>query len=53
MHHDRKARYIAQFGDRKPVYMIVVPAHKPIGKGMLRTIMNETDLSVDEFNNLT
>ncbi len=42
MHLDRKDRYIAQFGDRKPEYMIVVPAHRPIGKGMLKTIMNES-----------
>ena len=53
MHLDRKDRYIALFGDRKPEYMIVVPAHRPIGKGMLRTIMSEADLSVDEFNSLT
>jgi hypothetical protein len=31
--------------------MVVVPAHKPIGKGMLRTIIREIDLSVEEFNN--
>ena len=52
MHLDRKDRYIAQFGDRKPEYMIVVPAHRPIGKSMLKTIMNEVDLSIDEFNSL-
>jgi predicted RNA binding protein YcfA (HicA-like mRNA interferase family) len=33
--------------------MIVVPAHRPIGKGMVRTIMREADVSVDEFNRLT
>ncbi|MEM0050639.1 MAG: type II toxin-antitoxin system HicA family toxin [Candidatus Bathyarchaeia archaeon] len=53
MHLDRKDRYIALFGDRKPEYMIVVPAHRPIGKGMLRTIMSEAGLSIDEFNSLT
>lgn len=52
MHLDRKDRYTKLFGDRKPEYIIVVPAHRPIGRGMVRTIMNEADLSVDEFNNL-
>jgi hypothetical protein len=32
--------------------MVVVPAHKPLGKGMLRTIIREIDLSVEEFNKL-
>ncbi len=49
---DRREKYTALFGDRKPEYMIVVPAHRPIGRGMLRTIMSEADLSVDEFNSL-
>ncbi len=53
MHLDRKDRYVALFGDRKPEYMIVVPAHRPVGKCMLRTIMSEADLSVEEFNSLT
>ena len=52
MHLDRKDKYMAKFGNRKPEYMIVIPAHKPIGKGMLRTIMNEINISVDEFNSL-
>ncbi len=52
MHLDRKDRYTKLFGDRKPEYMIVVPAHRPIGRGMVRTIMSEADLSVDEFNSL-
>ena len=52
MHLDRKEKYAALFGNRKPEYMIVVPAHRPIGKGMLRTIMSEANLSVDEFNSL-
>ncbi len=52
MHLDRKDRYTELFGDRKPEYMIVVPAHRPIGRGMVRTIMSEADLSVDEFNSL-
>jgi len=47
-----KQRYILLFGCRKNETMIVVPAHKPIGKGMLRTIIREVDLSVDEFNRL-
>ena len=53
MHLDRKEKYIKLFGNRKPEYMVVVPVHKPIGRGMLRTIMNETDLSIEEFNSLT
>ncbi len=53
MHLDRKDRYMKLFGDRKSGYMIVVPAHRPIGKGMLRTIISEANLSVDEFNSLT
>ena len=52
MHLDRKEMYTKLFGDRKPEYMIVVPAHRPIGRGMVRTIMSEADLSVDEFNSL-
>jgi predicted RNA binding protein YcfA (HicA-like mRNA interferase family) len=52
MHLDKKDRYTKLFGDRRPEYMIVVPAHKPIGRGMVRTIMSEVDLSVDEFNSL-
>lgn len=32
--------------------MVVVPAHKPLGKGMLLTIIREVDLSVEEFNKL-
>ncbi len=32
--------------------MIAVPAHRPIGKGMVRTIIREADLSVDESSNL-
>ena len=52
MHLDRKERYTKLFGDRKPEYMIVVPAHRPIGRGMVRTIMSEAGLSVDEFNSL-
>lgn len=47
-----KARYVSIFGERNPESMVVVPAHRPIGKGMMRTIMRETDLSVDEFNRL-
>ncbi|MCR4335604.1 MAG: type II toxin-antitoxin system HicA family toxin [archaeon] len=47
-----KHKYSAIFGKRKADYMITVPAHKPIGKGMVRTIMKEAGLSVDEFNGL-
>jgi predicted RNA binding protein YcfA (HicA-like mRNA interferase family) len=45
-------KYISLFGCRKNETMLVVPAHKPLGKGMLRTIIREVDLSVEEFNNL-
>jgi predicted RNA binding protein YcfA (HicA-like mRNA interferase family) len=45
-------KYISLFGCRKNENMVVVPAHKPLGKGMLRTIIREVDLSVDEFNRL-
>lgn len=44
-----KQKYVSLFGYRKNETMIVVPAHKPLGKGMLRTIVKEADLSVDEF----
>ena len=47
-----KEKYISLFGCRKNETMIVVPAHKPLGKGMLRTIIVEADLSVEEFNKL-
>ncbi|MGD0449816.1 MAG: type II toxin-antitoxin system HicA family toxin [Candidatus Bathyarchaeia archaeon] len=47
-----KQKYISLFGCRKNENMVVVPAHKPLGKGMLRTIIREVDLSVDEFNKL-
>jgi predicted RNA binding protein YcfA (HicA-like mRNA interferase family) len=42
-------KYISLFGCRKNEVMVVIPAHKPIGKGMVRTIIREIDLSVDEF----
>ena len=47
-----KQKYISLFGCRKNETMVVVPAHKPLGKGMLRTIIREIDLSVEEFNML-
>jgi len=47
-----KDKYASLFGGRKNENMIVVPAHKPLGKGMLRTIILEADLSVEEFNKL-
>lgn len=47
-----KQKYTAIFGDRNPESMIVVPAHKPIGKSMVRTIMREADVNIDEFNRL-
>jgi predicted RNA binding protein YcfA (HicA-like mRNA interferase family) len=47
-----KQKYFSLFGSRKNETMVVVPAHKPLGKGMLRTIIREIDLSVEEFNNL-
>jgi predicted RNA binding protein YcfA (HicA-like mRNA interferase family) len=45
-------KYALMFGCRKNEGMVVVPAHKPIGKGMLHTIIREIDLSVEEFNKL-
>jgi predicted RNA binding protein YcfA (HicA-like mRNA interferase family) len=45
-------KYVLLFGCRKNETMVVIPAHKPIGKGMLRTIIREIDLSVEEFNKL-
>jgi len=47
-----KQKYVSLFGCRKSETMVVIPAHKPIGKGMLRTIIREIDLSIDEFNKL-
>lgn len=47
-----KQKYISLFGCRNNDAMVVIPAHKPLGKGMLRTIIKEIDLSVDEFCNL-
>lgn len=44
-----KRKYASIFGDRNPERMIVIPAHKPISKGMLRTILREVDLSVEEL----
>jgi hypothetical protein len=45
-------KYNSLFGCRKNQTLIVVPAHKPLGKGMLSTIIKEVDLSVEEFNKL-
>ena len=45
-------KYISLFGCRKNETMVVVPAYKPLGKGMLCTIIREVDLSVEEFNKL-
>jgi len=45
-------KYFLRFGYRKNATMLVVPAHKPLGKGMLRVIIREIDLSVEEFNKL-
>jgi hypothetical protein len=45
-------KYNSLFGCRKNEFMVAVPAHKPLGKGMLRTIIKEVDLSVVEFNKL-
>ena len=47
-----KERYASVFGEREPDSLIVVPSHRPVGKGMVRTIIREADLSVDEFNRL-
>jgi predicted RNA binding protein YcfA (HicA-like mRNA interferase family) len=45
-------KFSSLFGCRKNQTLIVVPAHKPLGKGMLSTIIKEVDLSVEEFNKL-
>lgn len=47
-----KRKYASIFRGRNPEIMIVIPAHRPIGKGMVRTIMREAGISVDEFNRL-
>ncbi len=47
-----KEKYRSIFGERDPESMIVIPAHRPIGKGMVRTIMREADISADEFNSM-
>jgi predicted RNA binding protein YcfA (HicA-like mRNA interferase family) len=47
-----KQKYITLFGCRKNETMVVIPAHKPLGKGMLRTLIREIDLSVEEFNKI-
>ena len=36
-------KYFSLFGCRKNEQMIVIPAHKPLGKGMLRTIIKEVE----------
>ncbi len=45
-------KFTSMFGCRRNQTLIVVPAHRPLGKGMLRTIVKEVDLSVEEFNKL-
>jgi predicted RNA binding protein YcfA (HicA-like mRNA interferase family) len=45
-------KFTSMFGCRKNQTLIVVSAHKPLGKGMLRTIIKEVDLSVEEFNKI-
>jgi predicted RNA binding protein YcfA (HicA-like mRNA interferase family) len=47
-----KQKYVSLYGCRKNEAMVVIPAHKPLGKGMVRTIIREVDLSIDEFKNL-
>lgn len=47
-----KEKYSSLFGVRNNERMVVIPAHKPLGKGMLRTIIKEIDLTVEEFNKL-
>jgi predicted RNA binding protein YcfA (HicA-like mRNA interferase family) len=39
-----KQKYVSLFGCRKNEKMVVVPAHKPLGKGMLRTIIEEFNM---------
>ena len=36
-----KEKYTSLFGCRKNEIIVVIPAHKPIGKGMLRTIIEK------------
>jgi predicted RNA binding protein YcfA (HicA-like mRNA interferase family) len=45
-------KFTSMYGCRKNQTLIVIPAHKPLGKGMLRTIIKEVDLLVEEFNKL-
>jgi predicted RNA binding protein YcfA (HicA-like mRNA interferase family) len=52
LHFTDTQKYSLLFGCRKNEGMVVVPAHKPLGKGMLRTIIKEIDLSVEEFNQI-
>ncbi|MDR2720049.1 MAG: type II toxin-antitoxin system HicA family toxin [Nitrososphaerota archaeon] len=52
LHLTGPQKYNLLFGHRKNEIRVVVPAHKPLGKGMLRTIIREIDLSVEEFNKL-
>lgn len=42
-------KYYSVFSKREPQKMVVVPAHKPIGRGMVRTIIREVALSAEEF----
>ncbi|PIU10152.1 hypothetical protein COT30_00815 [Candidatus Micrarchaeota archaeon CG08_land_8_20_14_0_20_49_17] len=52
MYPENKDKYVSLFRNRNPEYMVVVPAHKPIGRGMVRTIISEIALSVEEFSQL-
>ncbi len=47
-----KQAYFKLYGVRDPEHMIVVPAHKPLARGMLRVIIKNADLSVEEFYKL-
>lgn len=52
MYLNDRAQYVSRFGERSPEIMIAVPAHKPLSKGMVRTMIREADPSVDESNDI-
>jgi len=47
--HHQKGSHIALKRDGPPPNRVVVPAHKELKKGMLRTIVKQAGLSVEEF----
>jgi predicted RNA binding protein YcfA (HicA-like mRNA interferase family) len=52
IHLKNEEIYTRIYGNRNPEHMIVIPAHKPLARGMLRAIIKNADLSVDEFYEL-